>query len=318
MAFYDVCALLIVLIGGCIYILATRPLEFDDNSRISWEILARSPFLPSWALALTRLASGGLVWCSCWYLVHDPAGLRMEVLMRDGSNKKVLLLHAERFTTFTVWCWALQGAFYALAVVASLLDAGILSCLDHPFLSTLLSSPAGLAAQRVALGAAWVLFETSFSVAFLVSAVVTFVLIPATVKRKLPLDSFFLLLPLVMHNLNAVNMAVELSLNSLPFSPSHYVFTVMFGMAYVVFSWYWFSKKGIFYYFFLDYERQGAVFWHLGLVSLLGACFLGGALLSHHIKAGSAVGFGVLFSTTFAVMKWPPSLADIRLKQKAA
>lgn len=298
MAFQDVVVLMLLLIFGCAYLLVTQPLEFGDASKISFELLARSSLLPSWGLALVRLSCGGLVWWSCWHLVTDADGLRMEVLMRDGSNKKVHLKHYERFTTFTVWCWGIQGIYYAIASFVSLSDAGWLPQALSP-------SPTSVPVV-VACQAAWVLYEVSFSVAFLVSAVVTFVLIPATVRRGLLLDSFYLLLPLIMHNLNALNMALELSLNSLPFCTAHGVFVLLFGMSYVLFSWYWFSRRGIFYYFFLDYERPYTVLWHLGLMGLLGGCFAGGAALSLHVKRGSMGAFALLFVATFGVMKFPP------------
>ena len=126
----------------------------------------------------------------------------------------------------------------------------------------------------------WVLFEISFPVAFLVSMVVTFVLIPGCKKDNLPTKLFFQFLPLVMHNANIAYMAFEFIANQLPFVIWHIVFMLFYATAYVIFSWIWHQLRGIYYYFFLDYERPGAILWYLGLLVGISILFLAGYVCS--------------------------------------
>lgn len=127
---------------------------------------------------------------------------------------------------------------------------------------------------------AWVFFEISFPVAYLVSAVVTFILIPFVKKEGLPPTTFFLPMALLMHNANVLFMAWEFIFNELAFSYYHFIFMLFYGIAYVVFSWVWYAYRGIFYYFFLDYQRKYAVIWYIVLLGFITGLFFIGYYLS--------------------------------------
>jgi len=202
--------------------------------------------------------------------------------MVNKTNKKVHLKHFERFAPFTVWCWCIQGVYFTIAACSS---AGILP------------------AQNFLSGVAWISFELSFSVAYLVSAVVSFVLIPATVKRGLPLDNFFRPWPLIMHNANVVFIAVEMVLNRLPFTPHHHPFVLLYACSYVLFAWFWFQRKGYFFYFFLDYASTYAVLWYLALLALLLLCFFGGVFVSSLVDQGSYTAIAALVVVTVMVQR---------------
>jgi hypothetical protein len=127
----------------------------------------------------------------------------------------------------------------------------------------------------------WVLFEISFPVAFLISLVVKYLLIPGCKKDKLPTVLFFQPIALLMHNANIVFMCFEFWINQLPFVFTHIVFMLFYGLAYVSFSWFWFWSRGYYYYFFLDYDRQGAIWWYIALIIFLCLLFLAGYECSH-------------------------------------
>lgn len=175
----------------------------------------------------------------------------------------VHLKHLSRITTFTVWSWILIGLYFGLTLY-------ITHCSDH-----LRSEP-----PAWLLHLAWVLYEVSFSVALLITVLVTFVLIPAAKHRGLPVVTFFNTPALLMHNANVVFMLLESACNRLPFLLPHIVFGVFYGVLYVVFAWLWFWHKGVFYYFFLDYEHPHAVLCHLGLIAALGVFFYFGVVIS--------------------------------------
>lgn len=128
---------------------------------------------------------------------------------------------------------------------------------------------------------AWISYEISFPISFLVSMVVTYVLIPTAKKSELPVHAFFKPLPLIMHNANVLFMSIEFMTNQLPFNFWHFPFLVFYGMIYIVFSWIWHHYRGIYYYFFLDYERKDALLWYVGLLVFITMLFMGGYSCYH-------------------------------------
>ena len=119
----------------------------------------------------------------------------------------------------------------------------------------------------------------------------------------MPLDNFFRRLPLMMHNLNVVFVATEVILNRLSFDLNHIPFIWLYGMSYIFFSWYWHSKVGVFYYFFLDYERPYALIWHLGLLAAVGLFFAAGWSFSYCIQGGVKYARLTLVLITICSMK---------------
>ncbi len=151
------------------------------------------------------------------------------------------------------------------------------------------SSPlTGLVDNPFIIGLTWILFEVSFPVAFIVSSVVTFVLIPTAKKNNLPVHHFFLVPALLMHNANVAFMVFEIIANRLHFVLLHFPFTLLYGMAYSLFSWYLYQHRGVFYYSFLDYGRKGALYWYIGLIGGMGVFFLLGYAMSVWITQNAA------------------------------
>jgi hypothetical protein len=101
---------------------------------------------------------------------------------------------------------------------------------------------------------------------FLVTVVVTYVLIPGAQKEGLSPEIYFSVPVLMLHNANNTMMATELLLSNMKFSFWHFPFCILFGVCYVLFQWYWVEKVGAFYYFFLDYDRSDAPLWYIGLL----------------------------------------------------
>lgn len=112
----------------------------------------------------------------------------------------------------------------------------------------------------------WILYEISLPISFLVSAVVSFVLLPTMRKGGFSVDFFFKPVAVLMHNANVLFMTFEFIANGLPIHFWHFVFMIFFASSYVMFAWVWHHYKKIFYYFFLDYSRPDALNWHAGLV----------------------------------------------------
>lgn len=133
----------------------------------------------------------------------------------------------------------------------------------------------------------WILFEVCFPTAFLVSSIVTFVLLPHAKAANLPTDNFFVIIPLIMHNANILFMAIEIIANKIPFSLWHFPFIWIYGISYIVFSWVWNNYHGYYFYFFLDYTRPGAIKWYMVLLAIVGKFYLIG-LGASYLMASTA------------------------------
>jgi hypothetical protein len=117
--------------------------------------------------------------------------------------------------------------------------------------------------------------------AFLVSSMVTYVLIPGNFKRGILSNVFFQFTPLVLHNANVVFMAIEILINRMHFCLWHYPFILLYGLTYVVASWFFVKIFGAFFYFFLDYAHKYAIFMQLGLVLVVSLILL--LTIHHHL-----------------------------------
>src|SRR5262249_53078819 len=133
-----------------------------------------------------------------------------------------------------------------------------------------------------------VLFEVSYPMRILVTAVVTFVLLPVAHGYNQPMSRMFGWRPLMMHNGNVLMMQLAMLSAPPPVTLAHLPYAVLFGCCYAIFAWYWFWRTGVFYYFFLDYHRPYAVVAYLGLLTTLPMLYGLGyliAVIAHH--AGS-------------------------------
>ena len=248
------CLIFCVAIGGySIHYIATGDLELSNISR---DEVAASRVVSSTTLIMFRLFCMLVVICTNAYILLDKVGLTLTVLSRNGQPMKVHIKHLERFTTFTVWSWSFIGIYFAVA--------------SYCTFSSLLWPDSEI--PLPVLQMAWVLFEVHFATSLLITVLVTFVLIPAGKARGLPTHTWFEITPLLMHNLNILVMVVESLLNDLPYKLNHIPFAILYGLAYVAFSWVWFEYKGIFYYFFLDYARPWALAWYAGVVLVVSSC----------------------------------------------
>ena len=72
----------------------------------------------------------------------------------------------------------------------------------------------------------------------------------------------------MMHNGNVLMMQLAMLIAPPPVTLSHLPYAMLFGCAYAIFSWLWFRRTQVFYYFFLDYRRSYAIF-YLGLFTIL-------------------------------------------------
>ena len=118
------------------------------------------------------------------------------------------------------------------------------------------------------------MFEICFSCAYLVSTVVTYILIPVHIRDGNPTTLFFKPIAWLSHNMNVVFIGIEMCLNRLHFNYYHFIFAILFGLSYTLFSWYYYTKVGVFYYFFLDYDRKDSSMMYIAVMSVVSITIL--------------------------------------------
>jgi hypothetical protein len=291
-------ATLVVLVTIGAYILQRLDLKWD---LVNADLLSASSssYVTDKQLLIIRLVYLSIILYSVLFSLFDKKGNVLRVETPEKEIKKVHLIGVQRFSAFTAWCWSLQCLYFLLTsgyTLAKFYSPPALAFLA-PFESVL---------TRVAWGA----FEISFAMSFLVSSVVTFVLIPTARRKGLPHDNFYSLQTQLMHNANVAFMVSELFLNKLPIILEHNILCFFWGISYTFFAMYWFKLHGFYYYFFLDNSKPFAPLWTVGLIGVYSIFFSLGHVLSGLIRdPDSASGnFYMLcvFAYTLLCMKFPP------------
>ena len=298
--FRSVATILGVVLAICIYVIEVGDMSFG---KVSLDVVLHSNVLSKNELAVVRLLCGLVIWSTVLHILVDPTGIKLSIVTPYGKPKMLHLKHMERFAAFTQWSWVMQGIYFGVTSIMWYLSE---------YRPEVLSDPSyGFTPLIPYISfALWCIYELSVTMAFLVTTVVTFVLIPAQEKKGLPVDNYYRPLPLIMHNFNVLFMSLELGLNSYTFHMPHLVVAAIWGLCYVVFAWVWYEMKGVFFYFFLDYNQKHAVLYHLGLIGLMCGFFCASFYLANMVKSykGESVfnaPFMSLLLFVVCIMKWP-------------
>jgi hypothetical protein len=226
---------------------------------VSLRAVAESDFIPLGAVVLFRFACAAVALYTLLgvYCDHEALELRYD-------DTTVYLRRHSRWTTFTLWCFTLLFFYFTLAAY----------CSGAAFIGRGDVVPSGIVMATL------VLFEVSYPMSFLVSAVVTFVLVPMARRHNDPMDRLFRWRSLMMHNGNVLMMQLAMLSAPPPVTLVHLPYAVLFGCCYALFAWYWFWRTRVFYYFFLDYRRPYAVMVYLGLLAALTMLYGLGCLIA--------------------------------------
>jgi hypothetical protein len=233
---------------------------------------------------LLRLSFAALCTYTLCQVYRDRKGIEMRY-----EEARLVLIGWRRWSTFTVWCFTVLTAHFWLAVLAKICAAAAVA-------------PAAL---NILLRLSRATFEVSYPLSILVTVVVTFVLFPQGLKRGFDVQRMFRFRPQVMHNANVVMMQVELVSAPWTVQPSHVAFVTFFCSCYAVFSWFWFRRTGVFYYFFLDYRRRWAWLTYLGFFAALGGLYALSVLASRYaslFRENPVAAFGLILFT-LAIMR---------------
>jgi len=285
-----------------VYITATK-LDFQwDLVGFSNLIDSSCPnFVSSDVLLCIRAAFLAIITYTVVFMFVDKEGLRLQLVNPADKLIDVHLFGIQRFSAFTVWSWTLQGVYFLLVTLCAVADK------YSPALKALLAPHQWLLTRLI-----WGAFEVSFAMSFMVTTVVTFILIPSARRNYLPHDNFFKILPLLMHNFNVVFMCAELFFNKLPILLSHNALCFWWGMVYTIFAMYWFQLHGFFFYFFLDYSKPLAPVWTWILIGIYSLFFSSGHYLSLLVRGDGTNNAEVqkymaaIVAFTLFSMQWPP------------
>jgi hypothetical protein len=226
---------------------------------VSLRDVAESDCIPLGAVVLFRLACAAVALYALLsvYCDHETLELRY-------CEAKVYLRRHSRWTTFTLWCFTLLFFYFTLAAY----------CSGAVFVGRGDVVPSGIVMATL------VLFEVNYPMSILVTAIVTFVLVPVARRHNDPMDRMFRWRSLMMHNGNVLMMQLAMLSAPPPVTLAHLPYAVLFGCCYAIFAWYWFWRTRVFYYFFLDYRRPYAVVVYFGLLTFLTILYSLGCLIA--------------------------------------
>ena len=112
--------------------------------------------------------------------------------------------------------------------------------------------------------------------AFLTSTVVRYIIIPNEIKMERDLNHLFLPHEMVMHNMTAILLAVDLIATQPDLQPEFGLLGVLMGIIYVIFAYLWANYGGGYYvYSFIEPRVKGAPQFLVGLAFSISLFYLG-------------------------------------------
>jgi len=257
---------LVSVVVLCMGFLRTSELHFDAMSL--QEVITPTGevekhfSIGAFALLRSLFAAVGL---ATLYRVTSGAGLSLLTIYDSDSQIKgpiqVGISGVQRLATFTVQTWTMQTAYHtvtALLTICAAFAPHTLPVVPWPCVATL-----------------WVMYQVTTASSLLVTVIVTFVLVPGSIKKGRSTEPMFQWPAQVMHNCNLLFMLTELLFNRLGFIPAHFAFAVLYGLWYVYFSWWFLRYAGVVFYPFLDPSKPWpvSVGIHVCLLSAFGVFF---------------------------------------------
>ena len=238
--------------------------------------VATSEVIPDPALGAFRFACCILVIVTLGWVALNPKGssdFPLYFKEREILPRKVV--GPTRLAAFTMWHFALIGVSYGVSGAATWIHASGGVVPDW----ILVSSP--------------ILFSTSYSCAILVTCVISFHIIPKSLKGGRGVDRLFTWYEIVMHNVNVALLGFSLLVNEMEVEWAFIAFPAVFGIAYVAWAAIYANFiAGVYIYDFMDYRLNGAPLIYLGLLSLQISFFL--VVLALDRVAGWSVPVGAL------------------------
>lgn len=120
-----------------------------------------------------------------------------------------------------------------------------------------------------------VLYPLALCSAFLTSTVVRYIIIPNEIKMERDLSHLFLPQQMVMHNMTAILLTVDIIATQPNLQPEFGLFGVLMGIIYVIFAYLWANYgNGYYVYSFIEPRVKGAPQFLAGLAFSIGLFYL--------------------------------------------
>ena len=270
----DTLVVTLLLFSVLLYLILTG----DLFSAQAQDEIGGSRFIPDVLLAGFRTLAAGLSLFTVVSICLDhEGGPSIPLFYESRQCEEAVLFGSHRLAAFTVWSFIAFGVYFTLAALVSWSQV-----LGWSFPSWLLTVIPPL-------------FAIACGTALLVTVVVTYYLIPNNQKKGFDVAKYFLWYEIVMHNLNVIILGVDLVLGGIDITLGMVAFPLIFGIAYVFFSYlYAVYGGGIYLYDFLDPRLSRAPYIHIGLFAMISffyaVALVLDALVDWNIIAG---GFGM-------------------------
>ena len=215
--------------------------------------IAGSLYLPNILLALFRTVAAVLALFTLVSICIDEEGsVSLPVFYDSRQRGEIVLLGAHRLIPFTVWSFAAFGLYFTIAAASSWVLV------------------LGGEVPDWALASAPLAFATACGTALLVTAVVTFYLVPSNAAKGYDVSKYFEWQEILMHNGNVIILGLELVLGGISITLGMVAFPLLFGIVYIGFAnAYAMFGGGIYLYDFLDPRLKGGPIIHFILFLII-------------------------------------------------
>ncbi len=246
------------------------------------------------ALGLFRFACASLSLVTLCWISLDPKGSNdFPLYFEDREVGPRHVVGPTRLAAYTMWHFALFGAFFAVSTAASWI------------------SISGGIVPRWMLIACPILFSSGYTCAILVTFVISFHIIQDEIEKEHNVDHLFSWYELVMHNGNVALLGIALILNGMEVDWRFFVFPILFGVAYVAWAAIYANFiAGVFIYDFMDYRRNGAPVIYLALLMIQTVFFALVVLLDRLAEWNDLAGASamVIFTASITTLRNPSDL----------
>ena len=215
--------------------------------------IAGSLYLPNILLALFRTVAAVLALFTLVSICIDEQGsVSLPVFYDSRQRGEIVLLGAHRLIPFTVWSFAAFGLYFTIAAASSWVLV------------------LGGEVPDWALASAPLAFATACGTALLVTAVVTFYLVPSNAAKGYDVSKYFEWQEILMHNGNVIILGIELVFGGISITLGMVAFPLLFGIVYIGFAnAYAMFGGGIYLYDFLDPRLKGGPIIHFILFLII-------------------------------------------------
>ena len=278
----DTAILTLLFLIFCLFFISNSGALEPSQSQVQ---VATSEVVPDTALGAFRFACVILVIVTLGWVALNPKGSSdFPLYFKEREIRPRKVVGPTRLAAFTMWHFALIGVSYGVSGTATWIHAS-----------------GGVVPEWILVSSP-ILFSTSYSCAILVTFVISFHIIPKSLKSGHGVDRLFTWYEIVMHNVNVALLGLSLLVNEMDVEWTFIAFPAVFGIAYVAWAAVYANFiAGVYIYDFMDYRMNGAPLIYLGLLSLQICFFLIVLALDRVAELSASVGALLVILLTWQI-----------------